>query len=120
MWVDTSTVHSNNPWWRDMASSCVHDRLGDLHDSSQAILSRSDFKKPTPLSPLPLPIQVFPGSAKAKSIPPLVVGSGGSAMAFTNPRAAVPSRGSSSPATMAPDQPPTPERTATYSLPYAP
>ena len=41
-------------------------------------------------------------------------------MALTKPSAAVPSRGSRSPETIAPDQPPTPDRTATYCWPSGP
>src|SRR4030095_8971442 len=28
MWVDTRSVHSDNPGWRDMVSSCFHEWLG--------------------------------------------------------------------------------------------
>jgi hypothetical protein len=28
MWVDTSLVHADNPAWRDLASSCLHEWLG--------------------------------------------------------------------------------------------
>jgi len=43
-------------------------------------------------------------------MPPGVVACGRSVIALTNPSAAVPSRGSSCPATIAPDHPPTPDR----------
>ena len=48
------------------------------------------------------------------------VTSGRSFIALTNPSAPVPSRTSRPPATTAPDQPPTPERIATYCLPSGP
>src|SRR5438874_2010634 len=49
-------------------------------------------------------------------MPPFVVYFGRSLIALTNPSAAVASRGSSWPATMAPDHPPTPERMEMYCL----
>src|SRR5213075_2943393 len=60
------------------------------------------------------------GNANVYNIPPLVVAFGRSLMALTNPSAAVPSRGSSWPGTMAPDHPPTPLRIETYCLPSGP
>jgi hypothetical protein len=61
-----------------------------------------------------------PGRRKTYSIPPAVVWSGRSFIALTKPRAAVPSRGSRLPETIAPAQPPTPARIATYCLPSRP
>src|SRR3954470_5835727 len=58
------------------------------------------------------------GSAKTYSMPPFVVFEGRSRIAFANPSAAPESRASSPPATIAPDQPPTPDSTATYLLPW--
>src|SRR5436190_1124516 len=52
--------------------------------------------------------------------PPLVLLCGRSFMTLTNPRAAVGSVASRSPATMAPAHPPTPDSTATYCLPSGP
>src|SRR5438105_8962765 len=56
------------------------------------------------------------GSPNTYSIPPFVVFFGRSRTAFTNPSAAPESRGSRPPATIAPDQPPMPDSTATYCL----
>src|SRR5690349_3562832 len=53
-------------------------------------------------------------------MPPLVVYSGSFFIAFTNPKAALGSRMSRSPATTAPAQPPTPEAIATYCFPSGP
>src|SRR5690348_8406378 len=60
------------------------------------------------------------GSENTYNVPPLVVTLGKSFMALTNPSAAVGSRVSRSPATTAPDHPPTPDRMATYCLPSGP
>src|SRR5688572_8830013 len=60
------------------------------------------------------------GSANTCSIPPLMVCCGRSLIALTNPSAAVGSRASRFPATIAPAHPPTPENTATYCLPSGP
>src|SRR5204862_1487579 len=54
------------------------------------------------------------GSENTYNMPPLVLCCGKSAVALTNPSAAVGSAESRSPATIAPAQPPTPERIATY------
>src|SRR5437773_3522327 len=60
------------------------------------------------------------GNANVYNIPPLVVAFGRSLIALTNPSAAVPSRGSSWPGTIAPAQPPTPLRIETYCFPSGP
>src|SRR5438046_9163643 len=56
------------------------------------------------------------GNANVYNIPPLVVAFGRSLIALTNTSAALPSRGSSWPGTIAPAQPTTPLRTETYDL----
>src|SRR5947208_3377343 len=76
-----------------------------------------------PIANRPAACQAAPptyGSENTYSIPPFVVYFGKSAMALTNPSAAVPSLVFNPPATTAPDQPPTPHITATYCFPSGP
>src|SRR5215471_11408780 len=55
MWVDTIAVQLNNPPWRDMVSSCIHEWWRYHHDSSERNLSRYGLRKTYPQKPPPSP-----------------------------------------------------------------
>src|SRR4029450_9770433 len=48
MWVDTRSVHSDNPGWRDMVSSCFHEWLGTFMIAVRRPCLAMHLQKPYP------------------------------------------------------------------------
>jgi hypothetical protein len=52
MWVDTRSVHSDNPGWRDMVSSCFHEWLGTFMIAVRRPCLAMHLQKPYPQKPV--------------------------------------------------------------------
>src|SRR4029453_5669070 len=48
MWVDTRSVHSDNPGWRDMVSSCFHEWLGTFMIAVRSTCLPMHLQNPSP------------------------------------------------------------------------